>query len=190
MVEKQPGGNPELAEKVEVLKSPEIRERAQDTIDTNAEKSPDTQGEVESVLNEALKQAISSEVDTDDSAEKVDQKSAEELAPTRQNLDKSFNKTMTTIRKDMSRTSQAFSKVIHNPVVEKTSQAVGNTVARPNLIIAGALGTLILCSIIYIISKRYGYVLSGFEAIGTFVLGWAIGAIVEFIRVGLLNKKA
>ena len=84
--------------------------------------------------------------------------------------------------------SRAFSKVIHNPVVEKTSDVVGNTVARPNLVIAGALGA-IASVVVYIIAKTYGYELSGFETIGLFILGWAIGAIIEYVRVGLLNKR-
>ena len=96
---------------------------------------------------------------------------------------------MANIQKDMKPASRAFSKVIHNKVVEKTSDVVASTVARPNLIIAGGLGTLILCSAVYLIAKQYGYVLSGFEAIGTFILGWVIGAIIEFARVGFINQK-
>lgn len=109
--------------------------------------------------------------------------------PTKLELKTNLDRTMTHIRKDMSPASRTFSKVIHNPIVEKTSDVVGNTVARPNLILAGALGTLILCSIVYLTARKYGYVLSGFEAIGTFLLGWGIGAIIEFARVGLKNNR-
>jgi hypothetical protein len=110
--------------------------------------------------------------------------------PTKKQLDENFDRSMETIRQDMKPASRAFSKVIHNKVVEKTSDAVANTVARPNLIIAGGLGTLILCSAVYLVAKQYGYVLSGFEAIGTFILGWGIGAIIEFARVGFINQKS
>lgn len=89
----------------------------------------------------------------------------------------------------MTPASRAFSKVIHHPVVDKVSDTVGNTIARPNLIIAGGLGTLILCSAVYLIAKQYGYVLSGFEAIGTFLLGWGIGAVIEYARVGFVNQR-
>ena len=109
--------------------------------------------------------------------------------PTKLELKTNLDRTMTHIRKDMSPASRTFSKVIHNPIVEKTSDVVGNTVARPNLILAGALGTLILCSIVYLTARKYGYVLSGFEAIGTFLLGWGIGAIIEFARIGLKNNR-
>ncbi len=109
--------------------------------------------------------------------------------PTKKDLDASFKRSMDHVQKDMSPASRTFSKVIHNPAVEKVSDAVGSTIARPNLIIAGGLGTLILCSFVYLVAKQYGYVLSGFEAIGTFILGWCIGAIIEFARAGFLNHR-
>lgn len=122
------------------------------------------------------------------------QHSAEKAKPTKRqpskgDLQASFNATMKQVRKEMSPAERTFSKVIHNPVVEKVSGAVGSTVARPNLIIAGGLGTLIFGAVIYLTAKHYGYVLSGFEAMGTFILGWCIGAIIEFARVGFLNTK-
>lgn len=130
--------------------------------------------------------------------EKVEQEPAEKpesaevkttLRPTKKQRDDNFNRSMGAIRKDMKPASRAFSKVIHNPAVEKISDVAANTIARPNLIIAGGLGTLIFCSAIYLVAKNYGYVLSGFEAIGTFILGWSIGAIIEFARVGFINQK-
>ena len=96
---------------------------------------------------------------------------------------------MKAIRKDMNPAERTFSKVIHNPVVSKVSDTLGNTVARPNLILAGSLGTLILCSIVYIVAKIYGYAIDGFWAIGTFLVGWAIGAVIEFARVGFKNSS-
>jgi len=90
--------------------------------------------------------------------------------------------------KKLSAPSRAFSKVIHNPVVEKTSDAIGNTVARPNLIISGALGA-IASVVVYFIAKRYGYLLSGSETIILFVAGWSIGAVIEYARVGFINNR-
>ena len=88
---------------------------------------------------------------------------------------------MENVQDQLSAPSRAFSKVIHNPVVEKTSDAIGNTVARPNLIISGALGA-IASVIVYFIAKLYGYLLSGSETIILFVAGWSIGAVIEYAR--------
>ena len=95
---------------------------------------------------------------------------------------------MKKMQSELSPASRTFSKVIHNPAVEKASEAIGSTVARPNLIIAGALGA-IASVIIYFVARHYGYVLSGSETIILFGCGWIIGAIIEYARVGFLNKR-
>jgi len=107
---------------------------------------------------------------------------------TKKDIEASYKKTLENVQDQLSAPSRAFSKVIHNPVVEKTSDAIGNTVARPNLIISGALGA-IASVVVYFIAKRYGYLLSGSETIILFVAGWSIGAIIEYARVGFINNR-
>lgn len=94
-----------------------------------------------------------------------------------------YKKTMTAIRSEMSAPARTFSKVIHNPVVEKTSEVVGNTVARPNAILAGSTTAFVAVALIYIIAKQYGYPLSGFESIAAFIIGWLIGITFDYLRV-------
>ena len=106
---------------------------------------------------------------------------------TRRDIDASYQKTLKSVQSQLPKPSRAFSKVIHSPVVEKTSDAIGNTVARPNLIIAGAIGAISSC-IIYVIAKKYGYLLSGSETIILFVAGWCVGAVIEYARVGLFSR--
>ena len=101
-----------------------------------------------------------------------------------------YHKTLKTIQKEMTPASRTFSKVIHNPVVEKTSEVVGSTVARPVPIFAGSLSALVLTAIVYSVAKYYGYVLSGFEWIATFIIGWVIGMLIDWIRIAILGKKA
>lgn len=101
-----------------------------------------------------------------------------------------YKKTLTTIQKQMNPTERTFSKVIHNPVVEKTSEVVGNTIARPAPLFAGSLSALILTALVYLISYHFGYLLSGFEWIATFIIGWTIGMIIDWVRVAILGKNA
>jgi hypothetical protein len=101
-----------------------------------------------------------------------------------------YKKTLSAIQKDMSPASRTFSKVIHNPVVEKTSDAVGSTVARPAPLFIGSLSALVLTSIVYLVTQYYGYMLSGFEWTAAFALGWAIGLIIDWIRVAMLGRRA
>ena len=102
---------------------------------------------------------------------------------TKKQKDAEYKKTMTAIRSEMSAPSRAFSKVIHNPVIEKTSEVVGSTIARPNAILAGSITAFLSVSLIYIVAKQYGYVLSGFESIGAFIIGWLIGISFDYIRL-------
>lgn len=90
----------------------------------------------------------------------------------------------------MPASQRAFSKFIHNPAVEKTSEAVGNTVARPNAILAGAVVAFFLVLLVYVVAKFYGYRLSGFETIGAFIIGWIIGILYDFFRVMITGKKS
>ncbi len=101
-----------------------------------------------------------------------------------------YKKTLRSIQKDMTPAERTFSKVLHNPAVEATSEVTGKTIARPAAIIAGSATALILTAVVYIIAKHYGYVLSGFEWIATFVIGWLIGLIIDWIRVAVLGKRA
>jgi len=94
-----------------------------------------------------------------------------------------YKKTMVSIQSEMSAPSRTFSKVIHNPVIEKTSEVVGSTVARPNALLAGSTVAFITVAVLYIVAKQYGYVLSGFESIGAFILGWLIGVSFDYVRL-------
>lgn len=100
-----------------------------------------------------------------------------------------FTRTMQEARGHMSAPSRTFSKVIHTPVVEKTSEAVGSTIARPNAILAGSLTAFIFTLALYLIARYYGYPLSGFETIGAFILGWVIGIMFDYLRVMITGRR-
>ncbi|OYW85263.1 hypothetical protein B7Z17_02615 [Candidatus Saccharibacteria bacterium 32-49-10] len=190
MVEKLKNNGIEQTE-VEVLKEAG-RERSAEIENSYEQQDTETSPEInaENARYEALEIANSNEKPAQTSEK--EERASEVLRPakpTKAELNKNFDRTMNTVRKDMKPASRTFSKVIHNRAVEAASDMVGGTIARPNLIIAGGLGTIILCSAAYLVAKRYGYTLSGFEAIGTFILGWSIGAIIEFARVGFTNRK-
>jgi hypothetical protein len=104
-------------------------------------------------------------------------------------LEASYNATMTEVRTQMSAPSRAFSKVIHNKVVDGVSNAVGSTVARPNAILSGAVFAFALTLAIYLLAKNLGYPLSGFETIGAFILGWVLGILYDFLKVMITGRK-
>lgn len=143
--------------------------------------------------NEALKEAVSVERG---SAEKKGKERSGAPAKRRHGVvskkerEASYKHHMKQLQSELSPTQRAFSKVIHNPVIEKTSEVVGSTIARPNAILAGAVVAFFLVLGVYVVSKFYGYTLSGFETIGAFIVGWILGILYDFFKVMLTGKKA
>lgn len=101
----------------------------------------------------------------------------------------SYRKTMKLVRSDMGPVSRTFSKVIHQPAIEKTSQVVGGTVARPNAILTGSIFAFVFVLATYVIAREYGYPLSGFETMGAFLLGWIIGLIFDYAKLIFRSRR-
>jgi hypothetical protein len=108
----------------------------------------------------------------------------------KQDLDATYKRTMKQVQSELSAPSRAFSKVIHTKAVEKTSEALESTVARPNAILAGAVGAFVITLAIYLIAKHFGYRLSGSETIAGFVIGWIIGILFDYFKVMITGKRS
>lgn len=100
-----------------------------------------------------------------------------------------FDKTMSTVQAQMSTPSRTFSKVIHSPTIEKASEVAGNTVARPNAILSGAVVAFLFTLGVYVIARSNGYPLSGAESIAAFALGWLCGLAFDFVRMMILGRR-
>lgn len=108
----------------------------------------------------------------------------------KQDLDATYHRTMKQVQGDLSAPSRAFSKVIHTKAVEKTSEALESTVARPNAILGGAIGAFVLTLAVYLIAKYFGYRLSGSETIAGFIIGWIVGILFDYFRVMITGKHS
>lgn len=102
----------------------------------------------------------------------------------------SYTRTMKKVQSELSGPSRTFSKVIHNKAVEKISDAVGTTIARPNAVASGAITAFLATLAAYFVAKTVGYQLSGFETIGTFAVGWLIGLLFDYFRVMITGKRS
>ncbi len=146
--------------------------------------------DIESVRHEALNEAARAE--KEQQKEEAPEKSPAErrtLGPNKAEEEVSFKATMKEVRGQMSAPSRAFSKVIHNKTVEKVSEGVGNTIARPNAILSGAVFAFALTLGVYLVAKNLGYPLSGFETIAAFLLGWALGIVYDFLKVMVTGRQ-
>ena len=187
MSEKIHGANPELAKNAGELErsASEIERSTAEQLERRAEQAAERQHEkLDDARHEALEQAEARQ--TAETGKPAASETPRQI--TKADRTDSYRKTMKKMQSELPPASRTFSKVIHNPAVEKASEAIGSTIARPNLIIAGALGA-IASVIIYFVARHYGYVLSGSETIILFGCGWVIGAIIEYARVGFLNKR-
>jgi hypothetical protein len=181
------------------MTTPEIQPTAESTVEAQkaaAERSKELLGKVES----AAERGGESSVERVDSARKETEAAFSKEAGkersgggeptaaairrvTKKEREASYNATMKHVRSELSLPARTFSKVIHQPVVEKSSEILGSSLARPNAILAGSVSALILVSLTYVVARTFGYQLSGFETIGAFVIGWAIGIIYDFAKI-------
>ncbi len=155
----------------------------------NAEKINEKSHDVESIKHEALEKAVSHEQESKSESPKIEKQADRPPKNTKASRKAAFNREMKAVQSEMSAPSRNFSKIIHNPVVEKASDAIGSTIARPNAIVAGAVAAFILTGALYVWAKYAGYPLSGFESIGAFVVGWLVGIIFDFTRIMVTGRR-
>lgn len=179
--------------------SPEISDDHYEKLEKNPERGPEKKIEsaeksAEKARVEALESAISVE---QGSAEKNRSAKAESGTSnkrrgviTKKEREDSFKRRIAQVQSDLPPVQRAFSKFIHTKPVEKASEVIGSTIARPNAILSGAITAFILVLAVYIIAKSLGYVLSGFETIGAFIAGWILGIIYDYLRVVITGKKS
>lgn len=99
-----------------------------------------------------------------------------------------FERIVSDATQSMSASRQKFSSFIHIKNVSSFSDFLGRTIARPNPIFFGAVISFSFSLISYLVSKNLGYSLSGFESIGAFAVGWALGLGYDLIR-SVFKKK-
>ncbi len=164
----------------------EHQERLKENLERNVEtKSHDAESKAR---HEALEHASS--VEKEHHKETKETSPAERRGPlTKKERDASFDETMREVRSQMSGPSRAFSGFIHNKGVEKVSDAVGGTIVRPNAVLSGAVFAFLFTLVVYLVARYNGYPLSGTETIASFVLGWVLGLIFDYVRVLVQGKR-
>lgn len=145
---------------------------------------------IDQARHEALEQATALNNEKETHQEAARDSSPEKRGViTKREKQASYEATMTEVRTHMSGPSRAFSAVIHQPVVEKVSDAIGSTVARPNAILSGSVFAFLLTLAIYLVARFYGYALSGTETIAAFIIGWVLGLIYDYVHLIVTGKK-
>jgi hypothetical protein len=167
----------------------EFSEKLKENREKVGEHSPErTEKSTEKARADALENAVS--VESNKLTKEKTRSPAVRRGSIKQERDASYKRTIAQVQAELSGPSRTFSKIIHNKTVEKASEAVGATVARPNAILAGSIAAFVFTLALYLLAKHFGYQLSGFETIGAFILGWVIGQLFDFFRVMITGKHS
>jgi hypothetical protein len=172
------------------VEKPKDLERAPEVLDRKAEAAPESKAEhehnVEKAREEANKEAISGRETNAGEHKRAEPTHAHPLPRSR---DESYKMTMKRVQTEMSSPARVFSKIIHNKTVERTSEVLGSTVARPDAVLSGSIFATVLVLGLYLLARYNGFSLSGFETIAAFILGWILGIVFDFLRAMITGKR-
>lgn len=177
--------NPEHGEKLkDIERAPEIIDKSERA----PEESPEeVEKHVEKARTEAENEAISGrEVSRGEKKVRGDESTP---APHR-SREESYKHTMKGVRAEMSAPERVFSKFIHAPAVERASDAIGKTIARPDAVLSGSVFACVFVLGLYLLARFYGFELRGSETIIAFVIGWALGIIFDIVRGAIKRKRS
>jgi|GEM_PF-7050351 hypothetical protein len=103
--------------------------------------------------------------------------------------DDSYKKTMALVQSQLPAAQRRFSQLVHTGFVEKATDILSSSVARPNSIFLGSFFAFITTLGLYFITKMAGYSISGSEIILAFFAGWLIGLIYDYFWILVLGNK-
>lgn len=90
-----------------------------------------------------------------------------------------LQRTLVRTRKHLNKPDQVLSKVVHNPAVNKISELSEKTIARPPSLLAGSIAAFIGVSVLYYLSKHYGFAYNWLLIVLLFISGYILGYIFE-----------
>lgn len=162
-----------------------IRERLEAETNSRAEKAENSPQSLEYATKKVEQLAVSGRELSP--SEKADNKQHPVLV-NKQLKDMAYSRAMTRVRKQLSLPSRFFSKAIHSKALDRPSEIIGNTVARPSAMLGGAFFAAVGTSILLWITRHYGYEYNYLAVVLLFAIGLASGLFIEFI-VKTLQKK-
>ena len=174
--------------------SPESAREQQEKLANSPENAIESPRDADMMAERAREDALETAISVEAGGKEKDKTAEPTVAKRRGSISKkqkddSFKRQMKEIQAKQPPVNRVFSKVIHNKVVEKTSDFVGSTVARPNAILSGAVTAFLLTLVVYVTAKIIGYQLSGFETIAAFIIGWVIGIVYDYLKIVITGKK-
>ena len=100
-----------------------------------------------------------------------------------------YRHTLISLQHRLKPSQRRFSRFIHAPAVEKISEKLESTVARPSITLGATLTAALVGGFFYITARRSGFALSGSEFIASLIIGGLIGLSLEFISKSLRRHR-
>lgn len=124
---------------------------------------------------------------------------AEEAAPTAEPVAPrgifsqaaNYRQTMVSLQHRMKPAARSFSKFIHTPVIEKTSEVVGQTVLRPSVSLGATTTAVVVTGFVYLYARSQGFVMRGSVVWIALIVGGIAGLLLEgaYRMVQRLNAR-
>jgi hypothetical protein len=102
--------------------------------------------------------------------------------------DMAYSRALVRTRKHLSVPAKMFSRVIHSKILDKPSEAIGKTIARPSGMVGGAVFAFFGTSLLLWTTKKYGYEYNYLAATLLFIIGMIFGIVTESL-LKLLKKR-
>jgi hypothetical protein len=174
------GSNPEAHRpKIEFEVSPEKHREA---LEKQAEQA-------QTASQEALKEATTTAEYASRASEQHSQSQQKDTLVNPELHKMARGRVLTSVRKKLPVLDRTFSKITHQPVVDKVSDVSSEYIARPYPILFGGITALIGCSILLYFARRDGFNVPPILFAALFTGGFVIGLAIEmFVRMFRRNR--
>lgn len=113
-----------------------------------------------------------------------------EFAAYSQQKSQTYNRTLKRVQQRLNISERLMSKAMHHKVVEKVSDNVGKTAARPSGILGGGVVALIGSFALLYVSKKYGFEYNFFVFFLLLLGGFMAGLLLELIIYAIRKAKS
>ncbi len=100
-----------------------------------------------------------------------------------------YSRTLKRVQQRLSKPERLMSQAMHNKNVEKLSEGIGKTAARPSGILGGGIVSLLGSFILLYVSKKYGFEYNFFVFFMLLALGFMTGVLLEILIAAIRKAK-
>lgn len=99
--------------------------------------------------------------------------------PRKDELTKSYQKTMTAMRTELNGFDKLFSRLCHSQIISASLSLLRSTLFRGRALLLGSVTSSIALVFFYLYAKLDGYTVAGSEPLVAFIAGWTIGFMID-----------